>query len=168
VLALKHAVQGIVLSLRWVLCPISLVFPAVQRYKKTWTEYQALWPRSRDSAWGQRGATGLVQALVGALGGATAKREVHPCSVFDDFMAAIAGHYICECMPNNEYRAQCSMNHNKAVLRYLCYCYYCHWFFENKHNNANNRQQETVKSYLKNYEINKASQKKSNKRCKQI
>ncbi len=37
--------------------------------------------------------------------GATAKREVHPRFIFDDFVAAIAGHYVCECMPANKSKA---------------------------------------------------------------
>ncbi len=72
-------------------------------------DYQALRPHSRDSAWGQ----GWCYTHV--LGGATVKKEVHPRSVFDDFVAAIAGHNVCEYMPAYKSRARRYINHNNAV-----------------------------------------------------
>jgi hypothetical protein len=66
----------------------------------------------------QRGAKMVLHSRVA---GATAKREVHrdPRSVFDDFVTAIAGHYVCECMPANKSGARCYVDHDNVVWKYF-------------------------------------------------
>jgi hypothetical protein len=61
------------------------------------------------------------------VGGAAAKREAHPRSVFDDLLAGhnvcdcMAGHYVCDvCMSADRSKARRRINHtNNAVWKHF-------------------------------------------------